>query len=342
MKEQVILHIGMPKTGTTQLQYSLGKSASLLEDWKILYPTTGCYYAAGGSNHKFLAWDFMARLPPSGFVSKQMAAHSLNCIFGSVKELVRDVEASKCHTVILSSEYFFQAARYPTEVKRLKTLLLSIARRVVVVCYVREHLSWMASAYNQACKVAIKDMPSFESWAHENRYEYRLHPLLTAWANAFGKENIIVRPYVKGSLVDGDVVADFFSAAQLPQHLATRLQQPARANSAISLRTAEAIRLINKRIASAPEKEQVAKLLARANILPDRPNEGVIRSDTQRMLGAFFEGDRRDLFRDFLNAQSNDASPIGPSYSKEWYGGITRAELNEALSVLRQRTMMRP
>ena len=217
-----------------------------------------------------------------------------------------------------------------------------MARRVVVVAYVREHISWMASLYNQQCKVGNCEMPIFESWALEQRQNFLQHRLLRNWAECFGLDNMLVRVYRRDRLVDRDIVTDFFDAIACNLSASDFVLPNANANDAVSVRTAEVIRIINKQIADPLERRAVAQFLAQSKILPDRPGDGVMRRETRSMLEAYFERDRHALHRDFLGGDQGCFDELGMIYDKNWYGGITQAELNHALSLVRAEAKTSP
>lgn len=335
MKDKLIVHIGLPKTGTTRLQSAFFENQSVLKNAGIFYPTGGSYYSEGGCNQKYLAWDFLPHLPPSGFNTKAAASFSLQRIDKSISDLARDLHADPCPYALLSSEYFFNVAQHPRGLLRLKDFFSSLAREVTIICYIREHLSLMASAYNQAIKVGLKQTPDFERWAQDNCRNYLANGLLTTWAKVFGRENLLVRPYSSNQLIAQDIFRDFIETAGLAIDPSDLLIPRGRANSSISLRTADAIRSINGRIVDPQVRPMVAQILARANILQDQAGEGVMRTKTRDALYFFFEQDRRKIAQNFLNNTFTGHEELGPKYDKHWYGGISQEEMDYAVHILR-------
>jgi len=104
MKDEIFLHIGVPKTGTTQLQEAFRENVEVLRGKDIFYPRNGRYYASGVGSQKFLAWSFLPQLPQAGSFSKHVAAKSFRSMQYSIDDLARDVQSSSCSSVLL---FFF-------------------------------------------------------------------------------------------------------------------------------------------------------------------------------------------------------------------------------------------
>lgn len=195
----VILHIGMNKTGTTALQsYFFLNREKLLEDG-ILYPDTGLV----GHAHYCISASlgFFNPGTNNGWIKKiKELEKNLN------KEIGKDV-----NTILISSEDFILNKSTSSVSKFFKN------HKIKVVVYLRRHDHWWLSAYSQAVK--MKHMPPWnqgpQAFINFNRKRNRVYGdyrfLLDRWAKVVGKENVIVRPYEEGQN-QPDLAADFLQA----------------------------------------------------------------------------------------------------------------------------------
>lgn len=193
MKE-IYLHIGIPKTGTTSIQYCLSSRRDQLRSIGILYPESFC---SGGAHFEL---SNLFGFGPNPTLSRSQ-----------LDELSDEIEESSCNKVVFSSENFVLNG----DLENLYRFFKAYQCRIVV--YLRRHDTWWPSAYQESVK-QVKNPPwgmSFESFvAFQKGQSYRYWEyggLLDRWAKYFGSENIIVRPYERTQIGD-DVVADFFSA----------------------------------------------------------------------------------------------------------------------------------
>lgn len=181
MAETVFVHIGLHKTGSTAIQKFLTANARRLRRNGILYPRTGQVRIA----HHQIAWSMRnnARVPWADLRA----------------------ELAESDTAVLSSEEF-ESVRSPEAWERLRD---NLPGDVKIVCYLRRQDELLESHYNQHRKTGGLDSPA----AFKRRVLYQMDYLarLQPFADAFGVENIIVRPYDKTRMPNG-LFADFLSA----------------------------------------------------------------------------------------------------------------------------------
>lgn len=185
----IVIHIGRHKSGTSALQDMLFSSKELLEKEGWYYPATGM---------KNIAHHGLAHY----FIEKQKGL--LPADPGILRKL--EEEISDKENVIISSEAF-QNITKPEKIK------LSFEKHSVkIIVYIREQVEYLLSAYAQAihARKVTDSIDLFEKTFHAD-YEV----FLKKWENIFGKENIIVRVYNRGSLIDGDIIHDFFDVTGL-------------------------------------------------------------------------------------------------------------------------------
>jgi len=95
---KVVLHIGMPKTGTTTIQFFLANNAEALAANGCLYPSTGQLHHA----HHPLAALLLDRRPGLGWVDSLVPAVDPALL----QQLKREIRGSACSTVVISTELF--------------------------------------------------------------------------------------------------------------------------------------------------------------------------------------------------------------------------------------------
>lgn len=185
----LFLHIGRHKTGTTNLQFFLDKRDAELRALGICYPR------AGRADPRFVA-------PRDAMAHHDMAllakAPNIERLDAMRAALIAETEPYEA--VILSSEAFQNIA----DTRMLAMLLEGFD--VSVVCYLREHLSYCASAYAQEVQTSplAADFRTYANWFGA---VLGLERFIARW-NGFGSE-AIWRLYDRERLTDGDVVADF-------------------------------------------------------------------------------------------------------------------------------------
>ena len=189
---RLFLHIGTHKTGSTAQQQLLHQHRGALAAEGILYPETGLQKHA----HHGLAWASGARRPA---VDAGFLASAFEEIAGQVRH--------SGDTVVISSEEF----EFTPDPAVLAALNKSFD--VSVVIYLRKQDHCLEAAYNQHVRsYDLRFTGSIYQFALKydffRRYDYA--SLLQPWADVFGRENVLVRPYGT-PLVDSDACADFFS-----------------------------------------------------------------------------------------------------------------------------------
>ena len=188
-KKELYLHIGTVKTGTTALQYFCDLNRQVLKDHSISYPESQDNLKA---HHRF-SWSLALSEGklfspnwPSDLASPRDEWHRLKKQCNGQKNLI-------------SSENFFN--RSSESISTLKHFFSDFKVKVIVYWRRRDHLedAW----YNQRIKRGeVIFLPKVQG--RLGRKEQ-----LDKWTMAFGKENIILRPYERGQLYQKDVVADF-------------------------------------------------------------------------------------------------------------------------------------
>lgn len=258
-RPQLLLHIGMNKTGTTAMQLALAANRRTLRDNGVLYPGDG--YA--GEAHHELAWlcGFYQGKPP----------HLKDAFETYCDRLHREVEASKCSHVLVSSEFFSLPGLIEPVVKAFERY----DTRVVV--YLRRHDHWWQSVYVQAVKT-VENPPWGRNYSGYLNAQARQRSsmigryrwLVDRWAEAFGADRMIVRPYER-SQNGPNLLFDLLRSAGLDAVTAKLPPELPRENSSISFATLSFIDIVQRtRLPTKVKRHLVDTAMARngAETLP--------------------------------------------------------------------------
>jgi hypothetical protein len=245
---KTILHIGMPKTGTTALQECLRASRSLLARHGVLYPENppGC----GFNNHRILIFGFTpyGRLPRHILRQSQYTRENY---VDKYREFLRNiygqVEATRPTHTVLSSESLFNRLG-PQARRSLVGALEPLGGDVTVAIYLRKPSEFYLSNIQQILKQS-HDL----GWL---RVRATFNPV-RSYAKAFGRDAIRLRTYARSMLTNGDIVEDFLASqlADLPIDAAT-LDRGTNTNETVS---AESVDLMRRhRLAFHPDANNVS------------------------------------------------------------------------------------
>jgi hypothetical protein len=179
----LILHIGTHKTGTSALQTFFSRRRDALADrFGIHYLRAGL---GSGKAHHELAWAVRDK-------------HNVPMrVWKEAREEIADCDAP---TTVISSEAFWFAD--PALVKKA----LGPVEDLQIVLYLRRQDKYLQSLYKQTVTGGRRN--DFASWLEGRTTRGDYLGVVRAWAEAFGREAIQIRPYEReGRTID--VVDDF-------------------------------------------------------------------------------------------------------------------------------------
>ncbi|WP_162924574.1 hypothetical protein [Rubrobacter indicoceani] len=191
--EKITLHCGLHKTGTSYLQTVLHDNAAVLEEHGIEYPTALRKTPGGNKgNHGIVA-------------SKYLQNRDIDTVFRSFTSV-----GNHRPTLLLSGEGF---SNKPTLNGGFLEAFLEAASkaRVEFLFYLRRPDHLHESAYAQTMKRRAGNVIS--SGGYRVDFLERLMPFV----EAFGRENITIRPYNRKLWPDGELGADFCAAIGRPE-----------------------------------------------------------------------------------------------------------------------------
>jgi hypothetical protein len=215
MHTRTIVHVGPPKTGSSALQHWLLGNRRLLRDYGVFYPEHPLGASGISSGHVDTLYD---RIGAGDFT------------FSSIKyaELIGSMAASGCHTLLLSSEFFFQV------IDELHNELADAE----FVYYLRSPQEVMESIYNQHVK-----RHSYTEVFHASEIAlFSQLESLSAYLENFGSKRLNIRAYGENFFHGGNIGSDFLSL--LGQNILCA-GMPDRINTSYEFEALEIMRRLN-------------------------------------------------------------------------------------------------
>ena len=212
MHRELILHIGLSKTGSSSIQRVLAGQRDALATQGVFYPRS-----PGWENHALLpasvvadpnamwdvhpgTWEGMKPEARLALFREQFAAE-LNGM---------PADARRC---ILSAEQCGSVLTQDADVASLADLLRRWFDPIRVVVYLRRQDKHAASAYTQSLRTGILEPPSLPQGGPRELLQYDYGGLLDRWAASFGDDAMVVRIFEREHMIGGDAVEDFLSIA---------------------------------------------------------------------------------------------------------------------------------
>jgi len=222
-KPRCILHIGMPKTGTSSIQVNLSRR-DVLKD---------CEYLQFGSagNHSTVIFSLFSKKPELHHVHKaanrsyEEVVEYINHNKILLEKILRSVRTKQ---YIISGEDILFLEE--DELLELRDWLMQFSSEIRIIAYVRPPVGFMQSAFQQ--KIKEGDL-RFGIAGFYPKYQNRFEK----FDRVFGQDNVFLKKYDADSLLAGDVVLDFCNSVGI----LINKESVIRVNESISL---EAIALL--------------------------------------------------------------------------------------------------
>lgn len=236
VRPDIVLHLGVGKTGTTTIQQLMRLSRDALAERGYLYPRTpgavrhaklGLYFRSDEELDSMPAWHRLRAQDPDRF---RRRFH---------RRLTAEIADARPRCVIFSDEALYGLSR-PSMV-RLREFVDQVGGDVRLVVYIRRQDEHLTSYYQQHVKVG--ETRRLAEWAADDRastYDYARR--LDRWAASMNPSSFVVRRFERPSFKDGSLEADFLDAAGIVGVEPVTLP---RANESLDAETVEFLRIYN-------------------------------------------------------------------------------------------------
>lgn len=199
-----ILHVGMPKTGTSSIQESLYFG---LDDPRFRYvnlgdPNGSLWIETIFAERPEDFWVF--RMKGRSFARLRLARRFHSSRF---RRALRRARANSC-TPIISAETLWHAS--PEQLRRVRDVLDEEGFTTRVIAYLRPVKALRASSFQQAVKWGRDPFAPIRALRGDTeKWPSPWLRRLEVLERIVGRENLVVRPFVRSALAEGCVVLDF-------------------------------------------------------------------------------------------------------------------------------------
>ena len=285
MTRSLIVHMGLPKTGSTSIQMAIRRLTRALRKRGIHTPTAGRSRIGDHNNLAYAA----------------TGARTFRPALGGWPELRREVRRCTAPRILLSAETF--ANRWHRgSLARLIELRDAERLAVTVHAYVRPQWQQIEARYSQVTKTGSQ-FDDFAAYAartlDDGRLDYNV--LLSPWRDAFG-DGLRVHPLEPSRLPHGLVAHFFAELGEADLALASPVRR-IRANRRVGARHLAVCRETARLLAHLAPDERGARLARLRPLLPlvfgaDAPFAGLAPDQAAAVMAHFAAANAR-LARDY-------------------------------------------
>jgi hypothetical protein len=180
---RLFVHIGTPKTGSTAIQYFLARNFEALRDRGVNFIREG---------RKREAHNLVLQARRAGNIAAVM------------DKVVAEIESRPEATHVLTSEMYFGAGAAQDLADALPGAL---RRETRILVYLRRQDRFLEALYKQRVKTGRYHGDALD-FARAKLGNGNYLRALAPYAEAFGPENILVRPFERQLFRDGNIVCD--------------------------------------------------------------------------------------------------------------------------------------
>lgn len=243
---KAVIHIGMPKTGTSSIQSFLGANVDGLAAQGVLYQRN---FAGRLSQFEYpmCAFERIDRHIDSkdGWVRYAVGDREKQRVM--CQPILADLKTipakSDAHTAVFSSEHAFAWLRQKPVIQSFHDMMSEVFKPVHYVVYLRDPVSLFPSRYSEGIKRgkthSMDDLINRKSGFTDevNRLEN--------WCAIVGRDQMSVRMLDPTFLENGDLIEDFCHVVGIDP---AKLERPPRVNESLSAVGAEVLRALNAHV----------------------------------------------------------------------------------------------
>jgi hypothetical protein len=231
MINELYVHIGIHKTGSTALQIFLLNNSKFLKNFSCFYPRNGISFGPGHANIAFQ-------------ILKNEKYYNNNAT--ALDDIVSELKASDLEKAILSSEIFCQFnGENVVEFKEA----LDFVENIKIICFVRRQDELFYSWWQESVKHgSIKDFN--EAYIlFEKIFDY--NKIIKPWANVFGDKNISIIFFPEQRDFNWSVAHEFFKVFDLSSEVTIpNGNEATKINKSLDIVTAMLLKNMNRYIAN--------------------------------------------------------------------------------------------
>ena len=276
---RAIVHIGMPKTGTTAIQQWLAENADALRKQGIGFErmsSTKRLPRAGHVELSFCAAEEADMLLRNGSLRRVYRVSNRDeqtrFVAKYKAQFEKGIQALGTDYVVLSSEYLGGGLRSADEIAGFDRWLGQFFEDIQYVIYFRRQEDLLLSAYSQRLKEGIAI--GFDAFLAKNSLrDYAT--IVTRWHKAVSADRLNVRLLERDWLEDGDLIADFANVVGADLSRTSRTKT---ANESLDLAAQHLLRAVNEAMPHTttdgrkvnPAKARLRKAILKRNGTHDR------------------------------------------------------------------------
>lgn len=242
---RAIVHLGMPKCGSSTIQAYLKANAAGLAAQGIAYDPA-CLPGYKGIAHQGIAIcvndaaDKMTLAPTIQRGYQIFDREEQSAFVAKFEPYFKDMLAARREDVfIVSSEYLAASTKFKANAVAFHNWFLRFFDDVEYVLYFRRQEDWIASSWSERLKRGKKiSLDRLVETAQSQNW----NRMARMWSDAAGKDRMRIRLIERDVLKDGDLIADFCDVIGADH---TRLQPVESQNESLSAPAAEILRAVN-------------------------------------------------------------------------------------------------
>ena len=275
MQRNIVLHIGMEKTGTTTIQKFCAVNRDVFAHHGFYYPRS-----VGVENHRDLA-SYAMNLDRADDNHRENGLadpeERKKYRVGLETNLADEIAglSPDIHTLVFSNEHCHSRLCYKEEIERLRDWLAPYASHIRILVYLRRQDEVATSLYSTGLRAGLTRyiiFPDPKTKPDIFRHFFNYDHSLAMWEDVFGEDNVDIRIFDKSAFPNGNIIEDFLGACGLPEDTISECTMIPNQNESIKPLAQEFLRRMNEFIprfldeAPNPKRGKLPHLIAEAYV----------------------------------------------------------------------------